>query len=166
MGLGRPIFCLICGDGLSISETKVDALIRPVVERMGYELWGCEYHAAGRHGILRVFIDRDEGVTLDDCALVSAQVSAMLDVEDPIQGSYDLEVSSPGMDRPLLLPDHYRRLAGSLVKIRLAVPVAGRRNVKGRLLGLEDMKVCIETDGEVLHLPFADVVSARVVPEW
>lgn len=151
---------------MSKGETKVETLIRPVVERMGYELWGCEYHASGMHGILRIFIDREDGISLDDCVLISNQVSALLDVEDPIQASYDLEVSSPGMDRPLLSPEHYRRLTGGLIKLRLAVPVNGRRNVKGRLLGIEGEIVRVEVDSEVVELPYADIVTARVVPEW
>lgn len=160
-----PFF--VCGvTKLNVGERQIESLIRPLVEGMGCDLWGCEFHSSGRHGTLRVYIDREGGVTLDDCVLLSGQISALLDVEDPIQLPYALEVSSPGIDRPLLSPEHYRSCAGSRVKLRL-VSAGKRRSVTGALVGLnEDGTVRIATEGEVLDFPLADIVAARVVPEW
>ncbi len=99
------------------------------------------------HQTLRVYIDSPEGVDVDDCADVSRQLSAILDVEDPIAGEYSLEVSSPGLDRPLVLPEHYRRFVGETVKLTLAQPLAGRRKFKGRLLEATDDHVVVEAEG-------------------
>ena len=113
-----------------------------------------------------MYIDSEQGITVDDCQKVSYQVSGVLDVNDPIPGHYTLEVSSPGMDRLLFRPDDYRRFAGSLVKLRLAYPVEGRRKFTGRLQGLEDGNVLLELDGEQLSLPLDQVDQARLVPEY
>ena len=94
-------------------------LFEPVIESMGYELVGVEYQLNGSYGTLRVYIDREQGVSLDDCAEISRQVSAILDVEDPIQQAYDLEISSPGLDRPLFKLADYERFSGQTVKVKL-----------------------------------------------
>jgi ribosome maturation factor RimP len=104
-------------------------LFEPVIESMGYELVGVEFNAAGNHGTLRVYIDREEGVNIDDCAAISHQVSGILDVEEPIQQAYDLEISSPGIDRPLFKLVDFERFAGKTAKIKLAVGLEGRRNL-------------------------------------
>ncbi len=132
---------------------------------LGYELVGIEYFPTGHHYILRVYIDQEAGITLDDCETVSHQVSALLDVEDPIRGQYTLEVSSPGLDRPLFTPEHFSRFSGRRVKLRLASPLNGRRNFKGRLQGLDDGNVLLEVDGAQLSLPLEDIEKARLVPE-
>ena len=134
---------------------------------LGYELVGVEYRSGGHGGgLLRVYIDSEQGISVDDCQTVSYQVSGILDVNDPIPGHYTLEVSSPGMDRLLFRPDDYRRFAGSLVKLRLAWPVDGRRKFKGRLQGLDDGNVLLELDGEQVSLPLDQVEQARLVPEY
>jgi ribosome maturation factor RimP len=141
-------------------------LFEPVIESMGYELVGVEYNAAGNHGTLRVFIDREEGVNIDDCAAISHQVSGILDVEEPIKQAYDLEVSSPGIDRPLFKLADFERFSGSIAKIKLAVGLEGRKNFKGRLQGVVDSKlVAIEVDGERFDLPYADIARANLVGE-
>ena len=142
-------------------------LFEPVVESMGYELVGVEFNAGGgRHGTLRVYIDREGGVSLDDCAEISHQVSGILDVEEPIQQAYDLEISSPGIDRPLFKLEDFERFIGEMVKIKLAVGVAGRKNFKGRLCAVSDAReVSVEVDGETFDLPFSDIARANLVGE-
>ena len=141
-------------------------LFEPVIESMGYELVGVEFNAAGNHGTLRVYIDREEGVNIDDCAAISHQVSGILDVEEPIQQAYDLEVSSPGIDRPLFKLVDFERFTGKTAKIKLAVGLGGRKNFKGRLQGVVDSKlITIEVDGERFDLPYADIARANLVGE-
>ena len=141
-------------------------LFEPVIEAMGYELVGVEYNAAGKHGTLRVYIDREQGVSLDDCAAISHQLSGILDVEEPISQAYDLEISSPGIDRPLFKLDDFERFSGQIAKIKLAVAQQGRKNFKGRLQGVVDSnRVSIEVDGEVFDLPYADIARANLVGE-
>lgn len=141
-------------------------LFEPVIETMGYELVGVEFERGGGHGTLRVYIDRDDGVTLDDCAAISHQISGILDVEEPIQQAYDLEISSPGIDRPLFKLADYERFAGQTAKIKLAVALQGRKNFKGELQGVADSKwVSIKVDGETFDLRFADIARANLVGE-
>lgn len=133
---------------------------------MGYELVGVEYQLNGNHGTLRVYIDREQGVNLDDCAEISHQVSAILDVEDPIQQAYDLEISSPGLDRPLFKLADYQRFAGQMVKIKLLSGLDGRRNFKGMILAVnESSEVLVEVDGTEFRLPFADIAKANLVAD-
>lgn len=140
-------------------------LFEPVIESMGYELVGVEF-VSGLHGTLRVYIDHEEGIGVDDCAAISHQVSGILDVEKPISQAYDLEVSSPGIDRPLFKLADYQRFVGSVAKIKLAAGLDGRRNFKGRLMGVSDSRlVRIEVDGETFELPFADIARANLVGE-
>jgi ribosome maturation factor RimP len=142
------------------------ALLEPAVHALGYELVDAEFSGSGNHAILRVFIDSPRGVTVDDCAAVSYQVSAILDVEDPIPGHYTLEVSSPGLDRPLVKREDYQRFAGAMVKIRTSQPVLGRRNFTGRLAGIEGDTVVVEMDKESFDLPFGNIEKARLVPQF
>ena len=141
------------------------ALFEPVVESMGYELVGVEFDRGG-HGTLRVYIDREDGVTLDDCAAISHQVSGILDVEEPISQAYDLEVSSPGIDRPLFRLGDYERFVGQTARVKLAVPQQGRKNFKGELMGANDCgQITIKVDGELFELPHADIAKANLIGE-
>jgi len=144
--------------------SRLNGLIGPAVEGLGYEFVGAEYLARRQQSLLRVYIDSDEGITLDDCARVSDQLSAVLDVEDPIRGPYSLEVSSPGLDRPLFFERHFDRYRGAQVRVKMDLPVAGRRNFKGTLGGCRDGAVIVVQDGEEHALPLADIGSARLVP--
>lgn len=153
-------------------DDGLTALVRSVVEPMGYELVGVRQIQGGAGGLtLRVYIDRpaasqsgaDGGVNLDDCAAVSHQLSGVLDVEDPIPGSYDLEVSSPGLDRPLFTPEHFERFRGQRVHVKLASKLDGQRNFEGVSLGTEGDAVIIELDDGRHELPFAMIDSARLV---
>ena len=107
---------------------KVFSIINPIIIDMGYELLGIEYVASGKHSVLRLYIDCDEGIGVDDCETVSRQVSSIMDVEDPINGQYNLEVSSPGIERPLFVIAHYQRFLGYDVRLRTYRPIDGKRN--------------------------------------
>lgn len=145
---------------------KLRTLVEETVEAMAFEAVGVEFHTAGRHSLLRIYIDKPEGVTIDDCADVSRQVSAVLDVEDPISGQYTLEVSSPGLDRPLFRESDFERFTGRDVKIRTMAPIDGRKRFKGRLLGIEEGgRVIIEMEGERIELDFDSIHDARLVPD-
>jgi ribosome maturation factor RimP len=132
------------------------------VEALGFELWGVEHLSQGRHSVLRLYIDRDAGISVDDCALVSGQVGAVLDVEDPIAGDYTLEVSSPGLDRRLFELEQYARFAGEQIDLKLRVPFEGRRRIQGILKGVEDEDIVVQVDDHEYLLPFDQVDKARV----
>jgi ribosome maturation factor RimP len=153
-------------------ENELTHLVRSVVEPMGYELVGVEYAQRGKGGgLLRVYIDhmngdRRQGITLDDCGAVSHQLSGVLDVEDPIAGHYDLEVSSPGLDRPLFTPEHFERFRGHQARLRLTGKLEGRRNLEGEITGLKREAVLLRIEDETREIPLALVESARLVPEF
>ena len=147
------------------SERRVKELIGPAVQALGYDLLGVEHHVSHKRSLLRVYIDSESGIGVNDCERVSYQVGGILDVEDPIAGAYDLEVSSPGADRPLFEPDHFARHRGARVKIRLSLPIDGRRNFRGILEGCRDGKIFIKVDGLDHVLPLSRVGTARLVPD-
>lgn len=142
---------------------QLGELLRPVVESLGFQLWGLEYHSASKPVVLRVYIDHPDGITVDHCGEVSEQVSAVLDVEEPIRGEYTLEVSSPGIERPLFTAEQYRQYLGSDVKVRLAWPEHGQRNYRGRLLSVSDHGIEVEVDGRSYALPFGAIARARLL---
>jgi ribosome maturation factor RimP len=153
---------------VSSGDQVLKQLLQPVLEAMDCELWGLELQMGGKAKLLRIFIDRDEevGVGVDDCERVSRQASAILDVEDVIPGEYILEVSSPGMDRPLYELDHYARYLGEEISLRLRFPYEGRRNYKGRLKAIEgDEIVVVVTDNEFLF-PVEGIEKANLVPQF
>jgi len=146
-------------------QEHLQALLEPSVVALGYELVGVEYFPQRTGAMLRVYIDSPDGITVDDCERVSHQVSGVLDVEDPVRGGYTLEVSSPGVDRPLYTPEHFSRFAGERVRVRLDVPVQGRRNITGILKGFSDGKVIVLEDGEERRLPLEAIGKAKLAPE-
>ncbi len=141
-------------------------MVQPSVEALGFEFVGLDYRAQGRHSLLRIYIDAEQGINVDDCALVSRQVSAVLDVEDPITGEYTLEVSSPGIERPLFTAEHYRAYVGERLEIRTTVPVDGRRNFVGTLAAADDDAVDVEIDGQVYKLALIQIDRARLKPQF
>jgi ribosome maturation factor RimP len=147
-----------------MTKAELTALIEPAIERLGCELTDLEMKVGGKDGLIRIFIDRAAGVGLKDCEDVSRQVSAILDVEDPIPGHYVLEVSSPGLDRKLTKPAHFQRFMGADVRVKLRFPQAGRRNFRGALRSADEEKIEVEVDGESYSLPLATIESARLVP--
>ena len=142
-------------------------LVRGTVEGLGYEHWGVELLSRPKAGhLLRVYIDSADGVGLSDCEKVSHRLSGVLDVEDPIRGEYALEVSSPGMDRPLFEKVQFERFAGQQARVKLNVALEGRSNYKGTISGVDGDYVVILVDGEPVRLPYAQIASARLVPQF
>lgn len=137
-------------------------ILEPAVEVLGYELVDLEFQG----GVLRLYIDRKDGITVDDCEKVSHHLSGVLDVEDPIPGGYTLEVSSPGLDRPLRKPADFAHQTGQRARIELTVPQNGRRRFSGVLSGVDQGDVLIEVDGQPFRLPFAQIGKARLIPEF
>ena len=148
------------------APAKVQALVEPVVSSLGYELVGVEFLMQGRSGLLRVYIDTEDGINLDDCQRVSHQLSGVLDVEDVIKGQYQLEISSPGLDRPLFTIEHFERFTGHMVKLKLTVPLNGQRKFRGTLMGVENDQVKLDVDGEEVVLPFNTIDKANLIPEF
>jgi ribosome maturation factor RimP len=145
--------------------TKLHPLLQPVVEGLGYELVGIQKSMGKHQSLLRVYIDTPGGVTVDDCERVSRQVSAVLDVEDVVPGQYVLEVSSPGLDRPLFTPEHYERFAGCDIKLTLEQLFDGRRRLQGQLLGFEGEDVVLTEEDKTYRIPYSVIGSARLVPQ-
>jgi len=142
-------------------------IIEPVVEGMGYEVVDIDYRPHPIDGLLRIYIDGPNGIVLDDCSAVSRQVGSVLDVEDPIPGQFNLEVSSPGLDRPLRKAVDFERFKGATVKIKLTVPtLEGQRNFTGKLNGLEKDEVILVMDGETHYLALSLIDKARIVPQF
>ena len=139
-------------------------LLEPTVEGLGYELADLEVRLGGKGGLVRVFIDKPDGIGLDDCEKVSLAVSALLDVEDPVPGHYDLEVSSPGLDRKLTKPEHFQRFIGETLKVQTRFPIEGRRRFRGTLVSSDDENIVVEVDGESHSLPLKTIDTARLVP--
>jgi ribosome maturation factor RimP len=140
------------------------ALLEPTLRSLGYELVDLDVNF-GHRGLLRLYIDKEEGVTLSDCEFVSSQIGAFLDVEDPLPGSYVLEVSSPGFDRRLRTAEHFRRFRNDEVRIELLRPRDGRRRLKGRILDVQDDAVTIDVDGVAWNVGLAEIGVARLVPK-
>lgn len=142
------------------------ALLEPAVNAVGMELWGIEYVSQGRHSILRIYIDSENGVGIENCEAVSHQVSGILDVEDPISGEYNLEVSSPGLDRPFFRLDQYSAYAGDMIKVRLLMAVDGKRNFTGKLVEIADNALTFEVDNTTLTVAFNQIDKANLVPTF
>lgn len=144
----------------------IKEMLEPAVNAVGMELWGVEFLSQGRHSILRVYIDSDNGVTIDNCEAASHQVSGVLDVEDPISGEYNLEVSSPGMDRPLFTFDQFSRYVGELIKVRLQMAVDGMRNFTGKLVQAENDSLTFEVESQQLTVSINQIDKANLVPNF
>lgn len=142
---------------------QLQTMFEPVVNSLGFDLWGIEFLSQGRHSTLRLYIESIKGITVDDCAMVSRQVSAILDVEDPISGEYSLEVSSPGMDRLLFCLEHYSAYLGETMQLRLLSAISGRRKFKGVLKCLNEKTLTFEVDGEPMDVPFDKIEKGRIV---
>lgn len=142
-------------------------IIALAVEARGFELVGCELSRQGSIKILRVFVDNPAGVSLDNCSEISRQISAVLDVEDPISGRYTLEVSSPGLERPLYTANHYRRFIGREVKIRLREQREGRRYFRGIIAALDDEdRFTLKFDGKILQVPLEEIEKANLIADF
>jgi len=144
-------------------EQKLTDMLRPAVEETGKELLGVEYISAGNNSVLRLFIDHENGINVDDCAEVSRQVGAILDVEDPISSEYSLEVSSPGVDKPLFEMSHFQSVIGETVNIKSSMPLNGRRKFKGTLVAIENETLIVEVDGTDYEIAINNVDKANLV---
>lgn len=155
--------------------TEISALLAPTVASLGVELLGVEYLPSPGGAVLRLYIDVPEAeasgedaraVGIEDCEAVSREVSAQLDVEDPISGNYTLEVSSPGLDRPLFTPAQFRRFQGQSAKVVLKLPQDGRRRLQGAILAVEGDTVSFDVDGDRFTVAADNIEKARLVPDW
>lgn len=151
---------------MSTRIEQLQTLLTPVIESLGYQCWGIEFISQGKHSLLRVYIDHANGIGVEDCEKVSRQVSAVMDVEDPIPYEYTLEVSSPGMDRPLFALEQYESYLGEQVKIKLRSAFEGRRNFEGILQGVEDAQIILRIDEEEYLLPLELIEKANIVPRF
>lgn len=148
-----------------VSREQLIELLEKTVERLGYELADLELQD-GAHGLVRLYIDKEDGIKLEDCEVVSRQVSALLDVEDPIAGDYSLEVSSPGMNRRLVKAEHFEKFAGEKVKVKLKRLVEGRRNFKAKLIGYVEPNVVLKEGKAEFVIPLDEIDTARIVPKY
>ena len=149
-----------------MSVKRLTNMLQPLVEDLGYEFVGLEYTGQSNNAVLRIYIDHELGIDLDDCGRVSGEVAALLDVEDPIAGQYNLEVSSPGLDRPLFTLEQCARFAGEQVQMTVFAPVEGRRKFKGRILSVTGDTLNIDQDGAEIALDFSNIAKARLVPDY
>ena len=145
------------------SVTLVTELIDTTIQALGLDLWGVELLQQGKYSLLRIYIEREEGVMIEDCEKVSRQVSALMDVEDPIAGEYTLEVSSPGLDRPLFRIEHYSQYVGSEVDLKLRRPLDGRRKFKGQIIKVSGGIVGLLVEGFEYDLELSDIEKASIV---
>jgi len=175
-----PIF-YIWGQGVGVSprgrilnpmklNKKIEELVAPIIKAMGYELWGVELHQSGKHTLLRVYIDVPlgddrKGVSVDDCSRVSNQIGALFDIENPISGSYNLEVSSPGLDRPLFGAEHYQRYIGNLICVRLQQPKNGQRKFTGKIHAVFADKLELVIDNEIVTFELVNINRANLMAE-
>lgn len=146
-------------------QNEIEQMLKPLVEDLGYELWGCEYLSQGRHSLLRIYIDKDAGIGIEDCEKVSRQISAMLDVEDPISGNYSLEISSPGIPRPLFNKEQYARYLGQAVQLKLFKPIKGSRKLAGIIMTVNDDILVLGVGDEQLEVQFSQIVKANLTGE-
>jgi ribosome maturation factor RimP len=149
-----------------LSVQKLNELLQPLVEDLGYEFVGLEYNSNPKHSVLRIYIDNEDGVGISDCETVSRETAALLDVKDPIKSHYNLEVSSPGLDRPLFTLAHFIEFNGREVKINLFAPLEGRRKFQGLILDVSDTGVNVDQDGTDVALEFSNIAKARLVPDY
>lgn len=143
-------------------KDELIALLAPTITDMGYELWGCEYLSQGKHSLLRIYIDKEEGIGIEDCQEVSKQVSALLDVDDPIPGNYSLEISSPGIPRPLFNSEHYTRYLGQEAQIKTVKPVNGKRKLLGIIVSASESSVILDINNEHVELLYSNIVKASL----
>jgi ribosome maturation factor RimP len=151
---------------MKLRSVKLTNLLKPLVEDLGYEFVGLEHGSNPKNPVLVIYIDQSGGIAVEDCEKVSREVAAILDVEDPIPGHYNLEVSSPGLDRPLFTLDQFDQFAGEIAQLSLYAPQEGRRKFKGKILGTEDDRVKLELEGSEVLLEMGNVAKARLVPDY
>ena len=148
---------------MKLDSDGLATLFTPIVEGLGFTLWGVEYRHSQHHALVKVFIDHEDGITVDNCSDVSHQISGILDVEDPINVAYTLEVSSPGVERPLMKKEHFVKYIGQVIKVRLSWAVNERKNFLGKLTQVENEDITVNVDGELFELPLNAVKRANLI---
>ena len=148
---------------MKLDSDGLEELFAPIVQGLGFELWGVQLRTSENHAHLKIFIDHDDGISVDNCSNVSHQLSGILDVEDPISVGYTLEVSSPGLDRPLIKRAHFEKYLGKEIKVRLGWVVKERRNFLGTLTKLDEEDITMMVDGELIEFPFNAVKRANLI---
>jgi ribosome maturation factor RimP len=146
-------------------STELREMLEPAVNALGFQLWGIEYTPQGRHSMLRVYIDKDGGISIEDCAQVSRQISSILDVEDPISGEYTLEVSSPGLDRALFTVEQFKEYLGWHISLRLTENFDGRRKFTGQLKTVIDDEIVLIVGDEEYTIPYELIDKANLVSQ-
>ena len=141
-------------------------LLQPLVEELGFEFVGLEHSSNPKNSVIRVYIDQPDGIDLDDCTRVSREVASLLDVEDPISGHYTLEVSSPGLDRPLFTLQQYDQFKGAEIKVTLFAPEEGRRRFRGKIMAVQDERIQLDLGDAEVALNIANIAKARLVPDY
>jgi ribosome maturation factor RimP len=149
-----------------LDADRITQRLEPTINGLGFELWGIERGRSAQSQLLRVFIDKPDGISVDDCEAVSAQVADLIEVHELLKDSYTLEVSSPGMDRILFKPSQWPQYLGEGVQVRLRSPVAGKRRVTGKLLAADGDAATVEDETGPVRLPFSAIERARLVPDW
>lgn len=152
-------------DRITQLET-IERIVKPVLESLSYRLVERELVADGGRLILRIYIDKKNGVTVEDCSTISRTLSAHLDVEGPIPGPYELEVSSPGIERPLRYPEDFTQFTGETIKLRTREPIDGRQNYRGTLVKSDAQNIVMNVDGREHIIPFSALQRARIVKVW
>ena len=170
-GRSAPFLCPCAAERRTVTEIRLSSvkltnLLQPLVEDLGYEFVGLEHSSNPKNPVLVVYIDQPGGIAVEDCERVSREVAALLDVEDPIPGHYTLEVSSPGLDRPLFTLEQFERFRGEVAQVSLFAPLEGRRRFKGPILGTKDGKVQLDQDGAAVELELGNIAKARLVPDY
>lgn len=146
-----------------MNKSKLAELLKPVVESLGYIFWSCEYLSQGKHSVLRIYIDKEEGIEMEDCAIVSRQISQLLDVEDPIQSNYSLEVSSPGLDRPMSELWHFEAYVGAQIAVKLYQAINKKRAFKGVIEKVENTVIQLRLGEDVLDIPLDVINKANLI---
>ena len=146
--------------------SRVRTLLTPTAETLGYAIWDVEYVKEGAEMVLRITIDKPEGITIDDCEAMHRAIDPILDEADPIENAYRLEVSSPGLERELSRPEHFASAIGESVEVRLFAPLDGRRTVTGTLVGADDGSVTVEENGQNVVLPKSAVAKVKTLFDW
>lgn len=145
------------------TSAVIDELVGPIAVALKLELWGCELVRQGKYSLIRIYIDRESGVDISDCEKVSRQVSAVFDVEEPITEEYTLEVSSPGLERPLFRLEQFRKYVGSVIQLRMKKPQDGRKKFKGDLVRVDDNRIVLSLDGDEVDFQHTDIDKANLV---
>ena len=146
-------------------QNEITEIVKPLIEELGYELWGCEYLPQKNHSLLRIYIDKEGGIALEDCERLSKRLSALLDVEDPISGNYSLEISSPGIPRPLFYKEQYERYSGFEINLKLFKPINGRRKFSGTIVNVNEEILTLKMGEEILEIQFPHIVKANLIGE-